>query len=63
MASGKRVSGFYAVWMKALRALAARPHDLDHEISEEDHGTANGFWSEHRHFEYGIPPRWPGGWQ
>ncbi len=63
MASGKRVSGFYALWMKALRALAAGPRDPDDEISEEDHGTANGFWSELRHFEYGIPPRRPDGWQ
>lgn len=63
MANGKRASGFYALWMKALRALAAGPHDLDYQISEEDHGTVKGFWSELRHFEYGIPPRRPGGWQ
>ena len=60
LASGKRASGFYALWMKVLRVLAVCLPDLDGEISEEDHGTVNGFWSELRHFEYGIPPRRPG---
>ncbi len=63
MASGKQVSEFYALSMKALRALLAGPNDLGYQISEEDHGSVNGFWSELRHFEYGIPPRRPGGWQ
>ena len=63
MASGKRESRFYTFSMMAFRALAVCLPDLDHETSEEDHGTANGFWSELRHFEYGIPPRRPDGWQ
>ncbi len=63
MASGKRASGFYVLSMKAVRVLVVCLPDPDDEISEEDHGTANGFWSEHRLFEYGIPPRRPGGWQ
>lgn len=63
LASGKRAAGFYALWMKALRALSVCLPDLDDEISEEDHGTVIAFWSELRHFEYGIPPRRPDGWQ
>lgn len=63
MASGGRVSIFGALLEGMLRALVARPPDLDDRLAENDRQGARGSWSEPADHEYGVPPSRFGGWQ
>ena len=63
MEGGKRVVAFYLLWKRALRALAARPSDRDHEVKEEDYGAIWDFRSTPRDYEFGVPPYRFGEWQ
>ena len=63
MASGGRVSIFGALLECVLRALVARPPDLDYQMAEDNHQGARDSWSEPPDHEYGVPPSRFGGWQ
>lgn len=60
LATKKRVPVFYAIWKRALRALAGREPNSD-AMAEENRRDLCVSWPELGEQEFGIPPHRSGG--